>query len=142
MGFEGCLPAPNRKTGGDMSCTYRPSDAGSETLRSSDRRLRTIARRSAILLSGTAAIALSIAQPASAVNLNDPAAAAAGGIAQYWDTTNTQPNVVALFNPAIPPPGGANCTGTLIDSRTILTDAHCIISSGTGVMSATTATTQ
>jgi subtilase-type serine protease len=125
-----------------MSCTYRPSDAGSETLRSSDRRLRTIARRSAILLSGTAAIALSIAQPASAVNLNDPAAAAAGGIAQYWDTTNTQPNVVALFNPAIPPPGGANCTGTLIDSRTILTDAHCIISSGTGVMSATTATTQ
>ena len=98
MGFERCLPGANRKTGGDMSCTYRPSDAGSETLRSSDRRLRTIARRSAILLSGTAAVALSIAQPASAIVINDQVAAAFGGIANYYDAGNQFPNVVSLFS--------------------------------------------
>ena len=107
-----------------MSCTYRRSDAGSETLRSSDRRLRTIARRSAILLSGTAAIALSIAQPASAISVNDQAAAAAGGIENYYDAGNQFPNVVSLFNA-----GGSFCTGSLINSRTILTAAHCFVHS-------------
>jgi hypothetical protein len=37
---------------------------------------------------------LSIAQPASAISINDPIAAAAGGIANYYDSTNQFPNTV------------------------------------------------
>src|SRR5262245_39817160 len=88
------------------------------------RRSGAIARRSAILLSGTAAIALSIAQPAGAISINDQVAAAAGGIANYFDAGNQFPNVVSLFRES----GGpvrTYCTGSLINSRTILTAAHC-----------------
>ena len=73
-----------------------------------------------MLLSGTAAIALSIAQPASAISINDQVAAAAGGIANYYDAGNQFPNVVSLVNAA-----GSFCTGSLVNSRTILTAAHC-----------------
>jgi outer membrane autotransporter protein len=93
---------------------------GREPATSSVRRSGAIARRSAILLGGTAAIALSIAQPASAISINDQAAAAAGGIANYYDAGNQFPNVVSLVNA-----GGSFCTGSLINSRTILTAAHC-----------------
>src|SRR5262249_21214681 len=86
----------------------------------SDKRSGAIARRAAILLSGTAAVALSIAQPASAISINDQAAAAAGGIANYYDAGNQFPNVVSLVDAA-----GSFCTGSLINSRTILTAAHC-----------------
>jgi subtilase-type serine protease len=47
-------------------------------------------------------------------------AAAAGGIANYFDAGNQFPNVVSLVNAA-----GSFCTGSLINSRTILTAAHC-----------------
>ena len=57
---------------------------GCEPPTSSARRSGAIARRSAILLSGTAAIALSIAQPADAITINNQVAAAAGGIANYF----------------------------------------------------------
>ena len=87
---------------------------------SPDRRSGAIARCSAILLSGTAAIALAIAQPASAISINDQVAAAAGGIANYFDGGNQFPNVVSLVDAA-----GSFCTGSLINSRTILTAAHC-----------------
>ena len=103
-----------------MSVTYGGSDDGCEPLRSSCRRSGAIARRSAILLSGTAAIALSIAQPASAIVINDPVAAAFGGIANYYDAGNQFPNVVSVLNA-----DGSSCTGSLINSRTILTAAHC-----------------
>jgi outer membrane autotransporter protein len=93
---------------------------GCEPATSSVRRSGTIARRSAILLGGTAAMALSITQPASAISINDQVAAAAGGIANYYDAGNQFPNVVSLVNAA-----GSFCTGSLINSRTILTAAHC-----------------
>jgi hypothetical protein len=77
--------------------------------------------RLAFLLSGTAALALSASQTAHAIVINDQTAAAAGGIANYFDSTNQFPNVVSLFNPAT----GSFCTGSLINARTILTAAHC-----------------
>src|SRR5262249_2817390 len=102
---------------------------GCEPPRRSYRRLGPIARRSAILLSGTAAIALSIAQPAGAITINDQVAAAAGGIANYFDAGNQFPNVVSIINPAT---GNTACTGSLINSRTILTGAHCAFLPNTG----------
>ena len=64
---------------------------GCEPTTSSARRWGAIARRSAILLGSTAAIALSIAQPVSAISINDQVAAAAGGIANYFDAGNQSP---------------------------------------------------
>src|SRR5262245_61525175 len=100
-----------------MGVTYARtgSNRGCEPPRRSYRRLGAIARRAAILLSGTAAIALSIAQPAGAITINDQVAAAVGGIANYYDAGNQFPNVVSLFN------GGSFCTGAHINTRYIMT---------------------
>jgi hypothetical protein len=97
----------DRKTGGGkmrVKAARGGSNAGGcEPPRSpsSTRRWGAIARCSAILLSGTAAIALSIAQPAGAIVINDQVAAAAGGIANYYDAGNQFPNVVSLFNAGV-----------------------------------------
>src|SRR5262249_40297928 len=78
---------------GGMRDTYlcSPSNGGCGRATSSYRRAGAIARRSAILLSGTAAIALTVAQPASAIVINDPVAAAVGGIENYYDRGNQFP---------------------------------------------------
>ncbi len=96
---------------------------------SSCRRSGAIKRRSAILLSGTAAITLSIAQPANAIVINDQTAADAGGIANYYDKNNQFPFVVSLYSSGLPQVSepGSQCTGSLINSRTILTAAHCFL---------------
>lgn len=70
---------------------------------------------------------------ARAVVLNDAAAAAAGGITNYFDSTNSFPNVVSIYNPD----SGSYCTGSLINSRTILTAAHCITSGTASTIGAT-----
>ena len=79
--------------------------------------------RLAFLLGGTAAIALLADQPAHAVVINDQTAAAAGNIANYFDSTNQFPNTVSLFVGGVG--GFSGCTGSLINSRTVLTAAHC-----------------
>src|SRR5262245_5232355 len=96
----------------------------------SDKRSGTIARASAILLGGTAAIAVAIAQPANAIVINDREAASVGGIANYYDQSNQYPYVVSLFSGS-----GSGCTGSLINSRTILTAAPRLRSTTTSLSS-------
>ncbi|MGV6871156.1 autotransporter domain-containing protein [Pseudochelatococcus sp. B33] len=70
------------------------------------------------------ALACALLAPASAraIALNDLATEAAGGIENFWDRENALPGVVSLALPV-----GNNCTGTLINSRTVLTASHCIV---------------
>jgi hypothetical protein len=83
-------------------------------------------------------MALLISQPASAISINDaffppdpiPMRDTASN---YYDSTNKFPNVAAPIG--VLTPEGTFCTGSLINSRTILTAAHCYRSqfAGAGV---------
>lgn len=98
------------------------SDGSRKPARSSCKRSGAMARRSAILLGATAALALSVSQPARAITIND----AQVGNPEFVFGTNQFPSVVTFLTPS--PLDGRLvqfCTGTLIDSRTILTAAHC-----------------
>lgn len=84
-------------------------------------------------LAGTALCLMS--QSAHAIILNVEAANDLGGVQNFYDSQNLFPNVVSLFSLSR---NLSNCTGTLIDSRTILTAAHCVVDNETGMMSAST----
>jgi hypothetical protein len=114
--------SPREAGGGKMR--VKPDRGGSngtgcELPTSSARRWGAIARRSA-LLGSTAAIALLIGQPARAVTIND----AQFGNPEYVNGTSQFQNVVAtlIVNNS---QTTYQCTGTLINSRTVLTAAHC-----------------
>lgn len=81
-------------------------------------------RSTAVLL---AVLTTLVTTDAQAIVLNDGAAAAAGGIENYWDAANTQPNVAALLIES-----HYLCTGTLINPRTIVTATHCVVHEGGG----------
>ena len=88
-------------------------------------------------LAGTALCLMS--QAGHAIVLNDNAANDLGGIQDFYDSGNLFPNVVSLFSLTS---DLSNCTGTLIDSRTILTAAHCVVNNQTGMMDSSTGSLQ
>ncbi len=87
---------------------------------------RTGRRLAALLTLGCASL---VAAPAGAIYLNDVDAAAVGGVQNWYDSENQFSNVVAVSIDGL-----AHCSGTLINSRTVLTAAHCALSDETGVV--------
>ncbi|MDO9411136.1 MAG: autotransporter domain-containing protein [Pseudolabrys sp.] len=71
----------------------------------------------------TLAIVSSTILPAHAISINDATAAAAGGIGNYFDQNNEYPAVASILRGS-----ASECTGTLINARTVITAAHCFFS--------------
>ena len=87
-------------------------------------------RRISTILGSVALCLVAQANSANAVSVNDAVAAAAGGIANYYDSANAFPNVGELTI------GTSLCTGTLIDARTVLTAAHCVSNGVSNIIAA------
>ncbi|WP_245261605.1 autotransporter domain-containing protein [Ancylobacter sp. FA202] len=104
------------------------SAANSPTARRGRPRRPGAGRRLAPVLA-LAAGPLLAAAPAGAIYLNDVDAAAVGGVQNWYDSENRFANVVALSID-----GQSICTGTLINSRTVLTAGHCALSAETGAV--------
>jgi subtilase-type serine protease len=66
-------------------------------------------------------------KPALAITINKEEADKVGGVQNYWDQNNVYSNVVRIQLPDTPRLRNRFCTGTLINSRTILTAAHCML---------------
>src|SRR5262249_23649099 len=86
------------------------------------------------LLGSAAAVAMLAGEPARALVINDQVGAAAGGIAEYYDAGKQIPNVVKPFGVSGPQTRSSR-TGSLINSRTILTAAHCFLPNRFGIPS-------
>src|SRR5215831_7638219 len=106
--------------------------ARDDDVRSFDRRSGPMDRWRTALLGSAAAVAMLAGEPARAIVINDQVAAAVGGIANYSDAGNQFPNVVSLFSANI---SGSQCTGSLINTRTIVTAAHCFLPNPFGIPS-------
>src|SRR5690606_20924222 len=65
---------------------------------------------------GLLAAAAGLSAPAGAGTIRDDVAAAAGGLAAYFDSADAWPATVYLT---------MGCSGTLIDARTVVTAGHC-----------------
>src|SRR5262249_13900884 len=100
-----------------------------DDVRSFDQRSRSMDRWRTALLGSAAAVAMLAGEPARAIVINDQVAAAARGIANYYHAGHQFPKVVSLFSAGVPGVStpGSQCTGSLINSRTILTAAHCFL---------------
>src|SRR5215831_17501427 len=106
--------------------------ARDDDVRSFDRRSGPMDRWRTALLGSAAAVAMLAGEPARAIVINDQVAAAVGGIANYYDAGNQFPNVVSLFSANT---SGSQCTGSLINTRTIVTAAHCFLPNPFGIPS-------
>src|SRR5215472_14701149 len=120
----GCIGAGERmqpKSVADIGRSRVSAVDRDDDVRSFDQRSSPMDRWRTALLGSAAAVAMLAGEPARAITINDQVAAAAGGIANYFDAGNQFPNVVSLFSPVF---STSSCTGSLINSRTILTAAH------------------
>jgi len=81
------------------------------------------------LLSAMLGAAALAGAPSHAVNINNPYLDQnfGGILGDYYDSADTMPNVVAIFIKTKDGTMASNCTGSLINSRTILTAAHCVV---------------
>src|SRR5262249_55432455 len=125
----GAREGMQRKSAAGMGRSRGSAVDRDDDVRSFDQRSSPMDRWRTALLGSAAAVAMLAGEPARAISINDQVAAAVGGIANYYDAGNQFPNVVSLFSASLFSGFGSGsfCTGSLINSRTILTAAHCFV---------------
>src|SRR5262249_4530616 len=121
----GCIGAGERmqpKSVAGMGRSRGSAVGRDDDVRSFDQRSSPMARWRTALLGSAAAVAMLAGEPARAITINDQVAAGGGRIGRLFCCGKQFANVVSLFSPVFSTSG---CTGSLINSRTILTAAHC-----------------